>query len=345
MEATQLSGVGVVMAAGLIMGSFAWPVKVMRKFQFEHWFFVAMLVGLVIIPWGATLLFCSRPFEAYASVNRWVLIRSNLYSLCWGIANILGGICIARIGIALTGAILAGVGVSAMVTMPMVIKGSGLFKNAPDIGSPAGLVVMAGVAMAIAGVVLVAAAGFARDRALEKDEKKSGGFLGGLIMAAAAGLLSSGIALAFVYGQGPIAAAMKARGASDIPAGFSVWAVGLAAGATINVLFPAYLMTRNRSWGVLASSPRELLLSAIPGLHICTAVVAAGQGMLLLGALGASVGSGIQQASQIMGGQIAGFLGGEWKGVYGRPRRLMYTAIAVLLAAAGVMALGNGLAG
>ena len=34
--------------AGLIMGSGAWPMKIMRKFQFEHWWFVGMLNGVVI---------------------------------------------------------------------------------------------------------------------------------------------------------------------------------------------------------------------------------------------------------------------------------------------------------
>jgi len=66
-----------------------------------------------------------------------------------------------------------------------------------------------------------------------------------------------------------------------------------------------------------------------------------GTGMLWLGALGASVGFGIQQASQMIGGQGLGFLSGEWKGVHGAPRQQMFLAIAILIAAAIVMAFGN----
>jgi hypothetical protein len=58
-------------------------------------------------------------------------------------------------------------------------------------------------------------------------------------------------------------------------------------------------------------------------------------------ALGASVGFGVQQAMQIMGGQGVGFLSGEWRGVFGKPRHRMYLAIILLMAAAVIMAYGN----
>ena len=61
----------------------------------------------------------------------------------------------------------------------------------------------------------------------------------------------------------------------------------------------------------------------------------------MLGALGASVGFGIQQAMQMMGGQAVGFIAGEWKGVHGKSRNQMYAAIVILIVAAIIMALGN----
>ena len=46
----------------------------------------------------------------------------------------------------------------------------------------------------------------------------------------------------------------------------------------------------------------------------------------------------------MLGNQALGFISGEWKGVPGTPRKLMYAAIAVLILAALVMAYGNTLA-
>ncbi|MBN1345925.1 MAG: hypothetical protein JXQ73_24760 [Phycisphaerae bacterium] len=334
-------GIAVVAVAGLIMGSSAWPFKLMKKYQFEHWWFVGMLVGLIIMPWTITLVGCPRPFEAFATVPTSALVKANLFAFGWGIANVLCGVCFVRIGMALTGALLTGMGVSVGVTVPMIVKGSGLFKDAPGLGSPAGLTVLAGVGVMLVGVVLASIAGFGRDRSLAKLEQKSGSFLVGLIMAVSAGVLSCGVSFAFVYSQGPVVEAMKAHGAGEIPATFAVWAVGLGGGVLVNIAYPIYLLTRNKSWGVLLASGKELGLAVIIGINFSVAVALMGQGMLLLGALGASVGFGVQQAAQMTGSQGVGFISGEWRGVHGRPRGLMYAAICVLILAAGVMSYGN----
>ncbi len=344
MNTTSLFGILAVTFAGLIIGGGAWPMKLMKKFQFEHWWFVGMLTWLLIIPWSVTLLFCPNALTAYASVPVKTLIIANLWAAGWGVANLLCGLCLVRIGMALTGAVLTGLGVSLGVTLPMIVKGSGLFQNAPDLTSRAGLAVLGGVVVMLAGVAFAALAGFGRDRVLQKQEQRTGSFLGGLIMAMIAGVLSCGMSLSFVYSQGPIKDAMMQRGAGDTAATIAVWAVGLLGGSLLNVLYPAYLMTKKKNWGVLGQSWKELALSVVIGVNLAIGVVLMGQGMVMLGALGASVGFGIQQASQMLGGQGVGFVSGEWKGVLGKPRFQMYLAITVLILAAVIMAYGNSLA-
>ena len=344
MEQNTLLGVLLVVFAGLFVGSSAWPMKLMKKFQFEHWWFIGMLTGLVLLPWGVTLIFCPDALAAYASVPLGTIITANLWAAGWGVANVLCGLCFVRIGVALTGAILTGLGVSLGVSLPMIVKGSGLFRDAPDAGSPAGLVVLGGVGLMLVGVVFASLAGFGRDRVLHKEQAMHGSFAGGLVMVVIAGVLSCGMSLAFVYSQGPIVEAMKDRGAGEIPATFAVWAVGLMSGALINLIYPLYLMAKNKSFGVLLQSVPEFLLAAVIGLNMAVGIVLMGSGMLWLGALGASVGFGIQQASQMIGSQGLGFISGEWKGVRGQPRNRMYLAIALLIVAAVVMAFGNTLA-
>ena len=344
MTSQQLLGILIVACAGLLIGSGAWPMKLMKSFQFEHWWLIGMFTGLILIPWCVTLACCPNAFAAYASVPVKTLVVANLWASAWGVANVLCGLCFVRIGVALTGAILTGLGVSLGVTLPMIVKGSGLFQDAANITSPAGLTVMAAVGVMLVGVSLAALAGFGRDQVLRKTEQRSGSFITGLIMTVVAGICSCGMSLSFVYGQGPIVAAMKAQGAGDLPATFAVWAVGLLGGSAINIIYPAYLLTKKRSWGVLATSWRQVVLACIIGANMAISIVLMGSGMLLVGALGASVGFGIQQASQMLGNQGLGFISGEWKGVLGKPRRQMYLAIAVLIVAALIMAYGNTLA-
>jgi hypothetical protein len=343
MSLPQITGIVLVVLAGLLMGSFVWPMKLMKKFQFEHWWFISMLTSLVIVPWTVTLALCPQALKAYASVPTGTLITANLWATGWGIANVLYGLCVVRIGVALSGAILTGIGVSLGVTLPMIVKGTGLFENAPDPTSAAGLAVLSGVGVMVVGVVFAALAGFGRDRALNATTKSSGGFAGGLIMAIVAGVLSCGMGLAFVYSQGPIVEAMKANGASEIPATFAVWAVSLLGGAFINLIYPLILMARKKSFHVLLESGPEVLLAAVIGINMAASIALMGSGMRGLGVLGASVGFGIQQAAQVLGGQGLGFLSGEWRGVAGTPRRQMYVAIAFIVLAALVMAYGSSL--
>jgi hypothetical protein len=131
---------------------------------------------------------------------------------------------------------------------------------------------------------------------------------------------------------------MTAHGAAEFPAGIAVWAVALLGAAVPNVLYPAILMTRNKSWGVLADHPAEIALSILYGIFFFAPSALLGQGMLLLGAFGASLGWGLVQGTLILGGQLLGFLTGEWRGVAGTPRRQIYVAILLLIAAMTVMA-------
>ena len=103
-------------------------------------------------------------------------------------------------------------------------------------------------------------------------------------------------------------------------------------------------MTKKKTWGVFKKTGLDFLLAAIMGTHFIVAVALMGWGMITLGVLGASVGFGIQQTFQIMGGQIAGFFGGEWKGVYGKPRIQMYIALMILIIAMIILAYSNTLA-
>jgi hypothetical protein len=66
-----------------------------------------------------------------------------------------------------------------------------------------------------------------------------------------------------------------------------------------------------------------------------------GLGAVRLGLLGTSVGWGIMQITQIIIGNLSGFLTGEWKTAGKKPVRSMIMGVAVLVIASVVMAYGN----
>ena len=54
-------------------------------------------------------------------------------------------------------------------------------------------------------------------------------------------------------------------GASEWPAAISVWAMGMLFGVLVNLVYPAILLTRKKTWGVLRDNPREIGLSLVVG--------------------------------------------------------------------------------
>ena len=229
-------------------------------------------------------------------------------------------LCFIRIGVSLTYGILCSLGAAVGVVVPMIFKASGVFQNSPALSSSPGLIILAGVVILVAGVALAAWAGVGRERLLRKASpdapSRSGGFVVGLMMVIVAGVLSAGWGFAFAYSQAPIIKAMTAEGASDLAANIAVWAFAFSGAVLPNLLYPAWLLTRNRSWGVLAANPGEIGLSVIYGVLFFAPSVLLGKGMILLGPLGASVGAGITNATLILGGQMLGFISGEWRGVH-----------------------------
>jgi len=333
-----LSGVITAGLGGSAAGSLGWPMKLMKKFQFEQIWLPGMLFGLLLIPWTITLVFCPNAFTALGSVDSWVFIKANIFSLAWGIGNVLLGISLVRIGSSLSFAILSGIGIPLGVIVPMIFKGSGVFEQAPDLFSPAGKIILAATVLMLAGVIFVTLAGFGRDKMLKTKNEKSGGFRGGLIMCIISGICSVGPAFAFVYSQAPIRAAMIEQGAAEWPASIAVWASSMFLGVMVNVLYPVFLMTKKKTWHVLKENPKELGLSLIVGFNLFLAFGLWGLGMLLLGPLGASLGFGLYFAFQILAAQGLGWISGEWKGVKGKPLSLMFIAIAILVIASAIMA-------
>ena len=128
-----LSGLLVAGLGGTSAGALSWPMKLMKNFRFEQTWFPGMLFGLIFLPWTVTLLFCPNAIEGFGSLDPAVIIKSNLFSLAWGIGNVLLGISLVRIGASLSFAILSGVGIPLGVIVPMVFKGSGRFQEAADL--------------------------------------------------------------------------------------------------------------------------------------------------------------------------------------------------------------------
>jgi len=341
MSGTEIVGLSVVMLAGIFSGGFAAPIKVMKRFGYPHWALLSQLTALIILPWTAILFLCPDAFGAYTTIPVMTLVKANLFSFAWGLANVLCGLCLVRIGFSLTIGLLSGIGLPIGVLLPLFFKGSGKFSEAPSLASTSGQCIMMGVLVLLVAVVVMARAGFGRDRAMAGQGCTGKGFTMGFAMAVLAGMLQVGLSFAFVYTQAPISAALEVRGASPVAANMGVWAVTLLGGALPNLAYPVWLLVRERSWGIFAEAPREILLSLLIGLIFFMALLFMGTGMKQMGALGASVGFGVYQAMQLAASQAVGIFSGEWRGIVGKPWFQMVASVGLILVAVAIFAVAN----
>ena len=233
-----LIGILLVTLAGLGTGTIAWPMKLMRRLSFEQYWFLGMLVSLVIFPWAVVLCTVPRFWEVYAAVGWRPILLCNLFSMGWGIANVLYGICVLRIGAALTGARPLRRGGGRGRDAAHDHQGLGRFRRRPR----AHLAARPGDSARCGGHCdwrrPLDLRRLRRDLALQKGaavEETSGGFVAGLIMAVVAGVLSTGLMLGFVYTYQPTFNAVIARGGGELPAIVAAWAVGLLGGAAVNL--------------------------------------------------------------------------------------------------------------
>ena len=265
-----LTGILLVVSAGLLIGSLSWPMKVCPNLSFGHMWLSGMVAGLLVAPWLIALLGVPNLFAAYAEVPLGTLLKANLFSLAWGIANVLFGISVTRIGASLSMAILTGIGASLGVTLPMILKGSGLFAGAPSIVSMPGAVVLLGVVIMLVGVVLCARSGRLRESAVVASAAPQGSYATNMLIIMIGGVLSAGISFTFIFSQDEIVRAVTAQGAGPVAANASVWAIALLAGMLVNVVYPAVLIAREGSWAKFVQYPGQIFLSALIGIQFFT---------------------------------------------------------------------------
>jgi L-rhamnose-H+ transport protein len=155
-------------------------------------------------------------------------------------------------------------------------------------------------------------------------------YLTGLGIAVLSGVLSSMLNLSLAFGE-PIAQAAVHGGAAASNAAFAVWPVALAGGLVPNLAYTIWLLSKNRSWKLLAHGWQDALLSLLMGLLWIGAVAIYGVSTRYLGRLGDSAGWAIFQITMVLTANVAGLVSGEWKEASRRSLAVLVCGVLVLV--------------
>jgi L-rhamnose-H+ transport protein len=336
MSESLLIGIGLTMIAGLMSGNCMLPMKFVRSWKWEHVWLVFSVVSLLVIPWALAFGLVGNLFETYQRLSPGQLAIPFSFGIGWGIAQVLFGISVARLGLALAYAIIVGLSALLGTLVPLFVQ-----LREGNAGHTLALV-LTGVTVMVAGICLASWAGQLR------ENEKSGisaqprqGYLGALMLAILCGLAAPMLNYSFAFGQDIAKEAIR-LGTPQVRAGYAVWPVGLAGGFIPNVAYSLYLLSKNHSWAIFRSTPLpDGLRASLMGVLWMGAFSLYGMGALYLGSFGTSIGWGLLQIFMILTATLSGVLTGEWNRSALLAKQILGLGLTCLVGATVLLALAN----
>ena len=148
-----LTGLLLVLLAGLLQGTFILPMTLVKQWSWEHTWATFSLLGMFLFNWIITLVLIPNIFAVYgASPSRDLAILA-LFGMGWGVGAVLFGMGMDRLGMALGYPIIMGLIASLGALIPLLV----FFPQ--TLLTTKGLVLLAGTALVIFGIVLCSIGG------------------------------------------------------------------------------------------------------------------------------------------------------------------------------------------
>lgn len=327
------TSIALVLAGGILNGSFVAPIKKTGGWRWENAWLVYTISGLLIIPWIAAWLWVPRLGDVYAAAPAGVIWRVLWLGFGWGIGSVLFGLGVDRMGLAVGYGLILGLIAPIGTFLPLIVL------SPERLQTKEGRALMIGTAIVVAGIFLCARAGRIRERHSGVPPKTAFGL--GLFICVLAGIFSPFLNFAFVFGNA-ISQAAVTRGAWAGNAPNAVWALTLTGGTIANAGYAIWLLHRNRTWNNYSAGPRDhWFWACLMGLLCFGSFLVYGYGAMGLGRLGGVVGWPLFMSAALITSNLLGALSGEWKGAPRKAWNLSAAGIGLLIVAIAVIALGR----
>jgi L-rhamnose-H+ transport protein len=281
------NGLAIGLAALLAGGVFQGSVLVLtRRWAWENTWLCFSAMAYLLAPWVLALWLAPDFPSMLDHVPGRAILNTVLFSIGWGIGALSMGISFRYLGMAITYAIVLGIGSTIGTLVPLAVL------QRDKLMTPLGFSVMAGVVLAIIGTLVVSWAAWYRDnrdKAGEqaKEHRPANALLIGLPLCIGAGVLSSFGNLGFAFGS-QISQNALDLGSSVLVAGAAVWAVLVPPVLVCNFAYSVYLLRRNHSLKFFRTphTAGYFGLAVLMGVLWMGGMAAYGAGALAMGKLG-----------------------------------------------------------
>ena len=316
-------------------GSFTLPMKFTRKWAWENTWAIWTIFALFVFP--VLLAYSTVPqlSSAYAQAGAGVVLMVAACGAGWGIAQVLFGLAVEAIGIALTFSIVLGLSAAVGSLIPLV-------RLHPDkVLSSAGLAVISGVALVLIGVSICALAGQRREAALGAGRARTS-IAKGLVFCTLSGLTAALMNFGLAFGS-PILEAAQKNGAPKLWSSNAAFLPLMLAGGVPNLAYCIYLMRKNNSRNRFreAGSGSHWFLAVLMAISWFGSTILYGASTTTLGQLGTVLAWPLFMSLIVITATACGAVTGEWKDAGSRPFRLMASGVGVLVAAIFVLGLAS----
>lgn len=321
------SGWALLLFAGAANATFGLPMKYVRRWQWENTWAAWTLFALLVLPITAAVSGIPSLTTLYSGPGLHAASLVGLFGGGWGLAQVLFGKAIDRIGIGLAFSIVLGLSAACGTLLPLL--------HLPT-QTPAAVTIRiaCGLLLVAFGVAACAFAGRRREAAQSNPHlprtAAPRSFTPGLLMALASGVLASLMNVGIAYG-GPLLARAAAQGLGPTRSMYAVWLPLMLGGAFPNLLYCAWLLRSRRTSALFHTDQmRNFGLAALMAVLWFFSTVLYGLATQWLGGMGLVLGWPVFMSVIVITAGLLGIASGEWTGT-GRAPVLFQSAGIFLL--------------
>jgi L-rhamnose-H+ transport protein len=172
--------------------------------------------------------------------------NAAIFGALWGVGGLTFGLSMRYLGVALGQSIALGFCAAFGTIIPPILNGQNLF------GSTAGILILVGVAICIAGIALIGYAGSLKDKGLTEEQKKAAikdfALKKGVLIATLAGVMSACFSLGIEKGDAIRQCAENSFHVNPLYSINPVLIFILLGGFFTNLVYCAYLNIKNNSY-------------------------------------------------------------------------------------------------
>ena len=335
-------GILLGLLAGLVNGVFLLPMRYTRGWAWENTWLLFTIISTGVLPWVAALVGIPNLLDVLLGSPIAFLLPGIIAGLVWGTAQVMYGLGLGMVGVAVGNAVVACTSTTAGTIGPMIVYGGSQASRS------AVLYLLVAVGLILAGILIYGKSGARKESELAGKEQVSqvvaGSFKKGLIICLITGVLGT----SFVYGAkssaGLVDLALASGTSSRLYAEFAALLVTFNAGMIPGIVYSVVKLNRNKTWGAYRNPATWLwnaaLAAVMAALWYGGILMYNSSGVKLGSNLGPSISFALFAGGTVLFASLFGWLAGEWKGASSSTIRGFVIGMALIVSAILIIAFG-----